>query len=331
MSGPAHRDIASPDVSASDRGVLVTLADLTCETCGSYVHPFLDRCPGCDARRRSLYEALLADATLDTHALAGDPAVVQAAAESIRRATLTSTRRGLGSRQATRPDLDSAAVVDAAAMIDYVCDGLTYRLRGVAEAPAAPIDGAIRAAPDALVLSTAHGHRTLAGVPAWSILGACPRSSANRHSADWNSVSFRGSPLSAVAGVARGDLLVIHATGQGIAAFSVANPTGLFATRATPAHYEEVARWIGLFAIIASEARWRDRGVARYAEELGLLSDAGRESVPSGYEGSPPPGTASPAGRTVREALAELEELRAGGLVTDTEYDQKRREILRRL
>ncbi len=331
MSGPARRDVASPDISGSDRGVLVTLADLTCETCGSYVHPFLDRCPGCDAQRRSLYEALLADPTLDMRALAADPAVVQAAAESIRRATLTSTRRGLGSRQATRPDLESAGVVDAAAMIDYVCDGLTYRLRGVAEAQAAPIDGAIRAAPDALVLSTARGHRTLAGVPAWSILGACPRSAVTRRIPDWNGVSFRGSPVAAVAGVARGDLLVIHATGQGIAAFSVANPSGLFATRATPSHYEEVARWIGLFAITVSEARWRNRGVEQYAKELGLLPDVGRESAPSGDGGSPLPGTASPAGRTVREALAELEELRAGGLVTDTEYDQKRREILRRL
>lgn len=311
--------------------MLLALADLTCETCGGYVHPFLDRCPGCDAQRRSHYEALLADPALDANAVARDPAVVQAAAESIRRATLTSTRRGLGSRQAGRPDLDTAGVVDAAAMIDYVCDGFTYRLRGVAEDSATPIDGAIRTAPDALLLSTARSHRTLAAIPSWSILGACPRSSANRPSPDWNSVSFRGSPVSAVAGVARGDLVVIHATGQGIAAFSVANPSGLFATRATPAHYEEVARWIGLFAIIASEARWRDRGVARHAEELDLLPDAGPGSVPSGDEGSPAPGTASPAGRTVREALAELEELRASGLVTDTEYDQKRREILRRL
>jgi hypothetical protein len=331
MSGPASREVASQDMSVSDRRVLVTLADLTCETCGSYVHPFLDRCPGCDARRRSYYEALLADPTLDTHALAGDPAVVQAAAESLRRATLTSTRRGLGSRQATRPDLESAGVVDAAAMIDYACDGLTYRLRGVAEAQAAPIDGAIRAAPDALVLSTARGHRTLAGVPAWSILGACPRSAVNRRSPDWNGVSFRGSPVPAVAGVARGDLLVIHASGQGIAAFSLANPSGLFATRATPAHYEEVARWIGLFSITAAEARWHARGVAPYAGELGLLPDAGRESVLPGKEGSPPQGSASPPARTVREALAELEGLRAGGLVTDAEYDQKRREILRRL
>ncbi len=61
--------------------MLLALADLTCETCGGYVHPFLDRCPGCDAQRRSHYEALLADPALDANAVARDPAVVQAAAD----------------------------------------------------------------------------------------------------------------------------------------------------------------------------------------------------------------------------------------------------------
>ena len=124
---------------------------------------------------------------------------------------------------------------------------------------------------------------------------------------------------------------MIHSTGQGIAAFSLANPSGLFATRATPSHYEEVARWIGLLAIGGSEARWRDQGVARYAEELGLLPGAELETGPRGDVGSPLPGATSGPGRTVGDALAELEGLRASGLVTDSEYDEKRREILRRL
>ncbi len=119
----------------------------------------------------------------------------------------------------------------------------------------------------------------------------------------------------------RGDLLVIHATDLGAASFSIANPSGFFAARARPDHYEELARWIGLFAIAHAEARWQEIGVAAYAAELGLtpaavldVRSAGARTQPAGNS---QPRRPYPEPRsTAREALLQLEELRAGGLVT---------------
>jgi hypothetical protein len=47
-------------------------------------------------------------------------------------------------------------------------------------------------------------------------------------------------------------------------------------------------------------------------------------------EDGTPPAVREPAS-TARQAMLELEELRAAGLITQQEYDIKRREILQRL
>jgi hypothetical protein len=313
----------------------LALADLLCQSCGGYVHPFFDRCPACGAPRPSHLEELLEGSDLGAAAMAADPAVTKAAADSIRRTTTLLALRGMGSRAGLQAEPDEDESVDAAQMIDFVGGKMTYRVFGVLEDPATPIGAGIHVAAGALVLNATHGGGTLASVAAATILGAFPGSSKTRGALPWDGTWIEGARIPTRPGVPRGDLLVIHATDRVAAAFSIANPSGIFGTRARVDHYEELARWIGLLAIVHAEARWQEIGVAPYAAELGLVS-AVRLDVTSGRadatrrEDGTPPAVREPAS-TARQAMLELEELRAAGLITQQEYDIKRREILQRL
>ncbi len=310
----------------------LALADLLCQSCDGYVHPFFDRCPGCGARRPSRYAEVLQGADLAAESMAGDPTVTAAATQSIRRITIMlALRRSVSSQ----PVPELAKAVDAAQMIDYVGGGLSYRALGVLEDPATPIDARIRAASGALVLSATRGDRTLVSVPAATILGASPGSGKTRGAPPWDGTWIEGAQIPTTPGVLRGDLLVTYATDRGAGSFSIANPSGLFASRARRDHYEELARWIGLLAIVRAEARWQEIGVAAYAAELGLVPAAELDVTTERADTTRQEGRTTMAVRgapsTAREALLELEELRATGLITQPEYDFKRREILQRL
>ena len=313
----------------------LALADLLCQSCGGYVHPFFDRCPACGAPRPSRYGELLDGSDLGAASMAADPALTKAATDSIRRATTLLALRGMGSRAGLGVDPEVEESVDAAQMIDFVGGRMTYRVFGLLDDPATPIGAGIHVAAGALVLNATHGGRTLASVPAPTILGAFAGSSKTRGTLPWDGTWMDGARMPTAPGVPPGDLLVIHAADRVACAFSIANPSGIFGTRARVDHYEELARWIGLLAITHSEARWQEIGVAPYAAELGLVP-AARLDVASGRadatrrEAATPPAVRE-AASTARQAMLELEELRAAGLITQPEYDMKRREILQRL
>ena len=298
----------------------LALPDVMCETCLGYVHPFLDRCPGCGTRRASHYAEVLGGADLGASSMPGDPAVTAAAAESIRRTTTLRALHGgwFQGRSQTGPEV--AGAVDAAGMIEFVGGALTYRARAASRQPQTPIDARIRVVADALILSAARDGRTFASVPAAAILGACPGGGRTRGARPWDGTWMDGQTLPTISVVPPGDLLVVHAADRRASSFSLANPSGFFANRPARSHYEELARWIGLLAVTRAERRWREIGVAGYAAELGLVTAAEPGTTPAAQEAP-----------TAREALLELEELRGGELITQAEYDEKRKAILRRL
>ena len=313
----------------------LALADLLCQSCNGYVHPFFDRCPGCGARRVSWYGDVLNGADLGAADMAQDPVVTTAATDTIRRTMILVALHGALSRGRLVAEPNVADAVDAAQMIDFLGAGLTYRARGVPAEPATPIDARLRVLGDALVLSATQGGRTLASVPAATILGACPGGGRRRANASWDGTWIEGARIPTTPGVPPGELLMIHATDRGASSLSIANPSGLFANRPSPAHYEELARWIGLLAIVHSETRWQRIGVATYAAELGLTAsgpDRGLSGrTDAALQGSPTTSAAREATSTAHDAMLELEQLRAADLITQQEYEDKRREVLRRL
>jgi Short C-terminal domain len=310
----------------------LTLADVLCPSCHGYVHPFFDRCPGCGARCPSRYRDVMNGLDLGAADMPGDPSVTGAAADSIRRTAILVALHGALSRQRVAPEPTQTGAVDPGQMIDFVSNDLTYRARGLLADPGAPVDVRLRVVADALVLSATSGGRTLASVPGETILAAHPAGGRKRGSAAWDGTWTEGARVPTTRGVPPAEFLLIHATDRGASSVSLGNQSGLFATRPSPAHYEELARWIALLAIVHAEARWRQIGAARYAAELGLVTAGGQ---PAGAEGLPAEGrdgsVARGAAATGRAAMLELEDLRAAGLITQPEYEEKRREILRRL
>lgn len=313
----------------------LALADLMCPTCRGYVHPLFDRCPGCGTRRRSHYVDLLRDADLGTGTAAGDPAVVAAATETIRRTTTLDALHGAFFRGRSQPGPDISGNVDAAGMIDFVGGRMTYRARGVPDQREAPIDARIRVVGDALVVSTPRDGRTLISVPAAAVLAASPGAGGIRGARPWDGTWMEGARASLTSVLPPGDFLVVYATERGVASFSLANPSGFFANRPGRAHYEELARWIGLLAVAAAEKRWRGIGVDAYLAELGLVTAAGFPvQLPKTETAAPVDRPAVPAAqgaRSAREALLELEDLRTARLISAAEYEEKRQAILRRL
>ncbi len=261
-----------------------------------------------------------------------DPAVVALAAQTIRRVTTLAALHGawMRGRAGMGPVVDES--VDAGRMIDFVTDGVTYRARGAPESPMAAIDAEVRVVDDALVLSAARGGRTLASIPAATILAASPVG-RGRRSVAWDGTWAEGMRMRVAPDLPPGDLLVTYAADRCASRVSIGNPSGLFANRPGAAHYEEIARWIALLAVAHAEARWTSTGVPGYAAELGLVEGgpvgASTREVDRG--GDAPDATAPGVTTSVREAMLQLEELRGAGLITEQEYEVKRSEVLRRL
>ncbi len=257
----------------------LALADLLCQSCGGYVHPFFDRCPACGSLRPSHAE-LLDGSDLGAASMAADPAVTKAAADSIRRTTTLLALRGMGSRAGLGADPETDESVDAAQMIDFVGGMMTYRVFGLLEDPATPIGAGIHVAAGALVLNATRGGRhwlRFRRQRSWA-----PSRAAARRGGPCRATGHGGKERGCRRGRAcrPGDLLVIHAADRVASAFSIANPSGIFGTRARVDHYEELARWIGLLAITHAEARWQEIGAAPYAAELGLVQPRSSTSPP---------------------------------------------------
>jgi hypothetical protein len=140
------------------------------------------------------------------------------------------------------------------------------------------------------------------------------------------------------ASAATGRITIHRAGGPPIA---IRDRRGLFASRPRPDHYRALERWLALLDAEAAERRWRAIGVEAHAAELGIpmddaadVHDAAERTLAGTPAGNAAGDSASPAGApgaSVADSLRALDALRADQLVSDTEYDAKRREILARL
>ncbi len=198
--------------------------------------------------------------------------------------------------------------------------------------------------------------RPIAEIPLAAVLAATPFVKGVPPASAWIGAALGEHRLLPQRVLPSADLLLTFSVGGVAGQAGLSNERGLLAQKARPEHYVTLARWIGILAAAAAEARWMEHGAMSYAAELGLAepsSDAtGRPpeanipALPAAGERAPVsivaalPPTLAPATAAelrgapipgVRAALEELEDLRAAGLVTADEYDTKRREILARL
>ena len=307
------------------------LRDVFCPTCDSYVHPFLDRCPACGADRTSRYDAAFADSDPDVPSLLDDPALEAALRETPRTQDLIAHRNGAIAAGVT----GGAADADLATLIDRLAGSITYRSYGGPESSLAGAEVWLHLVSGGHQLRVASHQVTLGQIAPDHVLGVTflreDRGSLDR----WAGIhSGKVSALPTPA-VRDGSLLVTYAVDGGFAQFGIGNRGGIFASRGRTDHYGSLAHWLGTWSGAEAQARWRRVGAAAHAEELGL-----REHAAPAAELPAPTRTAgtwsesvAPSGatRSVRDALVELEDLRAAHLVSDEEYAAKRREILARI
>lgn len=313
--------------------VPLTVDDLLCPTCSGYVHPFLEACPACGtARPGRLDEAT--GGPLGAAALVDGEATRLAVRAAVVR--YSSIRSG---GMAPVPLLDGLEVIAGA---------MSYRAEAVAEGPTEALPGGpARADPADVVVSEASftvtsraGGAAVAEVPLAAVLAATPISRGRPAPEAWAGVRLRGRQVLAQRPIEAADLLVTFGTPGAAGQLGLRNRGGPFVRKGRPDHYTLLARWLGMLAAAAAEARWTAVGPAGHAAELGL-GDAADLPRPAPAAGAAAglvarPGeaggeTTAPPRGGVRAALEELESLRAAGLVTAGEYEQKRAEILGRL
>lgn len=298
----------------------LTLDDLRCPACGGFVHPLLDACPTCGAARSSrLHEA--AAGPIGAVRLAEAPETLRLAQNLTLRYTIKVNALGRSEPNAT--------LLTAVA---HLAEALTYRISGDAVPTAEDASLVLR---DGNLLAQSRPSRSLlAEIPLADIVG-----SVSRHGEV--TLHYVAGPTPARAAGVPGT-----AGTAGLLRMTVSNRRGLLAAKARDDHYENLARWVGVLAAAAAEQRWLERGLSAYLSELGfaasspaasaLVSPTGGGDIPPlrsdvAIGGPPGPQVDEPARSSIQASLAELEQLRAAGLVTDDEYALKRREILARL
>jgi len=325
--------------------------DLFCHSCQSYVHPFLDRCLACGEARRSRFDEALGDA--DGPSLLDDPELLTKGRETIRAYDLIAHRNGV---MASGVQAEVAGIIQVPELFDVVARATTYRSYGVGARSFAAGDADLQLRSGAVRLRRAPDGDVLVEIPPAQVVGSTVLQDGSRSLDRWAGVAFGEFRALPEPAVSEGSVLVTFADQDGFAQFSVGNRTGLFASRARPDHYRSLSRWLGILAACDAEARWRKVGAFAYASELGLVARPGTvltsmqpasgasesaASLPSTPAmsmalGDTATGTATrpqpPAQeRSVREALEQLEALRAADLVSQPEYEAKRQEILGRL
>lgn len=295
-------------------------AVLVCPTCSGFVHPFLDACPGCGTARVARYDEAVAGPDLGYRKLLEEPRVANGVAEVVLRYTLKHLattgperlRDGLG----------------------IILDALPYAITVVGPAPASSSRGHVELAPDDLVAQERSPAREVARIPLRTILAIRARGDAGG-AGSWAGLTAFGRHDDRTLPDVDGDLVVTFAGDGGPGRLVLANRRGFAAVKARSDHYVIAGRGLAILAAAAAEARWIDVGAARYAAELGLTTEAASAAsaaeAPGSGAGGPGSGAGWPGSVAIADALATLEDLRARGLVTETEYAEKRREILSRL
>jgi len=298
-------------------------SELFCPTCGSYVHPFLERCPACGAARSPRFADILAEPDAGLAALGDDPRVRSNARAVILRYTVATPHSRF-----TSGELGAAALTaaDVRGLVHDVGGAVAVRSFGGGPEPTSPADARIGVAGGSVTLHATRGGAPLLAIAPAHILATTTVDSRARALPGWAGVVFEGVRALPRPAIPAGALLVTFAVGDGtFGQLSIANRTGLLATRARSDHFPTLGYWLGILAAIEAEARWLQVGVAAYAAELGLRAAPLPAASRQGADGPAVPGRSS-----VRAALEELDGIRAAGLVTEEEYQAKRREILAR-
>lgn len=290
--------------------------DPFCPDCASYAHPFLEACPVCGRQRASCYEAATALPDQGFGALAADSRV----ARDIEQVVLRYTLKAAGATVTTNLH---AGLTSVAGSVDY-------RLRVGGDAGAGSERGFMEVTGADVVVRDRTASRERARVPLEAIL-AVSIAARNRRRDAWAGLVFDGRREGATPPPLDGELILAHATPAGLGRISLSNRTGMLSPKARPDHYAILARWLGLAAAAAAERRWMAVGPPQHAHELGL-APAPPDAGPGPSSPAQTHGQSSVGGQSsVADALRVLEELRAGGLVSDDEYHAKRREILDRI
>jgi hypothetical protein len=305
---------------------------LFCPACSGYVHPFLEACPGCATPHQSRYDAAVAGPDQGLRRLLEDPGLRASVGEVVFRYTL----KFGGTAFAGQVREGMAKVFGS----------LAYAVSGVGTRPITSRAAVLELAEDDLVVRESSPRREVARLPLETIVAVRAASRDGSGVGKWSGLTAFGRLHDETIAALDGDLVVTYAAGTGAGRLALANRRGIFVSRARSDHYAVMARWLGILAAAAAEARWLVVGPARYAAELGLAppttaADGTRPAAAPAaghYLPWPPPvaapGDSAPshaAGSSVADSLAALEELRSRGLVTEAEYAAKRSEILARL
>ena len=321
----------------------VDLASLSCPSCGSYAHPFLEACPACGVARSSRFDDAMARPDQGFGALLEDPHITRQVREVVLRYSLR---------------LNSASTAaEIHAGLATVAGSLQYRVRATGPVAAASERGRLDLVDESVAIREMSSSRDLLRVPFAMILAAAHAQEDGPRPGAWAGLAFRGTVEAETTQPIDGNFVMAFAAENGgLGRLALANQRGLLAAKARPDHFAIVARWLGVIAAAAAEARWTAVGARLHAVELGLAAapptdtpgddagpaapdgglrepgagESGRGESGRGEPGRGEPGAPSGAA-SVKEALQVLEELRAAGLVSDTEYAMKRSEILDRL
>jgi hypothetical protein len=306
---------------------------LFCQACAGYVHPFLESCPACATPRQSHYDAALTEPDRGFRRLLEDPKLRVSVSEVVFRYTL---KFGGG---------PFAGQVHEG--IAKVFGALAYAVSGVGARAATSRAAGLALGEDEVIVHESSPRREVARLPLATILAIRAASGERSGAIGWAGLAAFGRVHEETLPSLAGDLVITYAADTGAGRLALANRRGLFVARARRDHYAIMARWLGVLAAAAAEARWVVVGPAVYAAELGLappktdLARARGEAAPAaghypvwppqpsstGPDGGPSPAVKS----TIADSIAALEELRARGLVSEAEYAEKRREILARL
>lgn len=297
---------------------------LFCDSCDGYVHPFLDACPICGTAREARYDAALGKPDLGFRSLLTEPRVTDRVRETVVRYTLKA--------------LSGPAGDEVREGFGVVAGALQYVVRSTGAVQCESKAAFLRLAEDEFVVEERNPRREVLRLPLATIVATRAAAKGRPAAGAWAGVVAFGrrdaSPLPAVDGT----LVVTVAGPAGIGRIGIGNRRGIFVAQARADHYTMVARWLGILAGAAAEARWEAVGPASHAAELGLSAPGAPLPVPAAADGlratpapAGPGGSTMAGGGSVAEALATLEDLRVRGLVTDAEYAAKRSEILARL
>lgn len=239
--------------------------DLFCDSCGSYVHPFLDACPACGARMHGRYADVARGDDLGLARLLRHPIVVDRVS-ALTRTFALQTARGVGALSAALEADEDEEEADLVGLLNYFAIRARYRAWLTPSAPPSD-DLRLHVEADRLVLHRARPTDTVLDVDLHAIRSiGRPIPNEGSSTRTW----IRGVELTGT-----------HAGEAGPVTIHLGNPSGFFSTKARPDHFAGLGWAIGILAGMAAERRWREIGARAHAREIGEALGSGPQ--PTGY------------------------------------------------